>query len=130
MVRLHKPYQTKHCTIWTPDALAAQVVCMYLFEGLSVKDIEERLLGTKTEQSGFLAKVILNYYGIDTSKESENRGIYHGHSIEDVCHELRKSNDRANLILARLLAKEILYGYPKSFEEQPKTVRNSTQSAS
>ena len=53
--------------------LVPEIVYYYLFKGLSLTAIEQKLFKTE-DYHGWLSKTFLNYYGIDTEKE--NKGIF------------------------------------------------------
>ena len=53
--------------------LVPEIVYYYLFQGLSLTAIEDKLFHTENYH-GWLSKTFLNYYGIDTEKQ--NKGIY------------------------------------------------------
>jgi len=87
------------------DELIPEFLYYYLFEGLILKDIEEKFYGSR-EYKGWLSKSLLNYYGVDTS--GENKGLYNGRSIQSVVDELSTSNDMAHLRIAHILKKKYL----------------------
>lgn len=76
----------------------------FLFEGLQLRDIELRYLGK--EQRGFFSKAVLNMIGIDTSKESKNRGIFSGRNIDEVCVFLMSENDPLINNIGRILSRK------------------------
>ena len=49
--------------------LVPEIVYYYLFKGLSLTAIEQKLFKTE-DYHGWLSKTFLNYYGIDTDKLS------------------------------------------------------------
>ena len=65
--------------------LIPEIIYYYLFEGVSLTQIEDKLFKTDSYK-GWLSKSFLNYYGINT--EGENKGIYKGRSIDEVVDEL------------------------------------------
>ena len=82
-----------------------EIVYYYLFDGLSLTAIEEKLFNTD-ELHGWLSKVFLNYYGIDT--ERDNKGIYSNRSIADVVDELYHSKRIEHVRVAKLLKEKFL----------------------
>ena len=52
--------------------LVPEIMYYYLFQGLSLTAIEEKMFKTE-DYHGWLSKTFLNYYGIDTDKT--NKGI-------------------------------------------------------
>ena len=84
-----------------------EIIYCYLFKGFSVGDIEDYLFKTK-ELKGWLSKTFLNLYGVDTSKESKNRGRYSGRTVADVVKELNKSSNDAHRRVAKLLEDKYL----------------------
>ncbi len=89
------------------NELVPEIIYCYLFKGIGVAEIEEYLLKTK-ELNGWVSKVFLNLYGIDTSVKSKNRGIYAGRTVADVVKELSASSDLAHLRVAKLLKDKYL----------------------
>ena len=87
------------------DDLVPEFMYYYLFEGLSLKMIEEKYYNSG-EYKGWFCKSLLNYYGVDT--DGENRGIYKGRSILDVVGELYSSNDMQHLMVAKILKDKYL----------------------
>lgn len=85
--------------------LVPEIIYYYLFQGLSLASIEEKMFKTD-EYRGWLSKTFLNYYGIDTGKE--NKGIYAGKTIPEVVDELYKSSNIAHLRVAKLLKEKYL----------------------
>lgn len=85
--------------------LVPEIVYYYLFQGLSLVAIEEKMFKTD-EYRGWLSKTFLNYYGIDTEKE--NKGIYLGKTVPEVVTELYKSSNIAHLRVAKLLKEKYL----------------------
>ena len=82
-----------------------EIVYYYLFDGLSLTAIEEKLFNTD-ELHGWLSKVFLNYYGIDT--ERDNKGIYSNRAIADVVDELYHSKRIEHVRIAKLLKEKYL----------------------
>lgn len=95
-------YQTCHALEMDPEELMAKVVYLYLFKGRSVKTIETELFGEE-EFSGWLAKCILNFYGIDTSTGNFNKGCYKGQSVHETAIALLQSSSLTEQKIGRLL---------------------------
>ena len=87
------------------DDLVSEIVYYYLFQGLSLTAIEEKLFKTDAYH-GWLTKAFLNYYGIDTEKE--NKGIYFNKTMPEVIDELYKSSNIAHVRVAKLLKEKYL----------------------
>lgn len=87
------------------DDLVPEIVYYYLFQGLSLTVIEEKLFKTDAYH-GWLTKAFLNYYGIDTEKE--NKGIYFNKTMPEVVDELYKSSNIAHVRVAKLLKEKYL----------------------
>lgn len=87
------------------DDLVPEIVYYYLFQGLSLTAIEEKLFKTDAYH-GWLTKAFLNYYGIDTEKE--NKGIYFNKTMPEVVDELYKSSNIAHVRVAKLLKEKYL----------------------
>jgi hypothetical protein len=87
------------------DDLIPEIVYYYLFNGLSLTAIEQKLFKTE-EYHGWLSKTFLNYYGIDTEKE--NKGIYANRTLQEVVEELYKSSSIAHVRVAKLLKEKYL----------------------
>jgi len=85
--------------------LVPEIVYYYLFQGLSLTGIEEKLFMTD-EYHGWLSKTFLNYYGIDTEKT--NKGIFSGRTIPEVVDELYKSSEIAHLRVAKMLKEKYM----------------------
>ena len=85
--------------------LIPEVAYYYLFQGLSLTAIEEKMFKTD-EYHGWLSKAFLNYYGIDT--EGDNKGIYKKRTIPEIVDELYKSSNIAHLRVAKLLKEKYL----------------------
>ncbi len=75
----------------------------YLFEGLNLREIEDKYLGK--EQQGFFAKVVLNMVGIDTSRRSKNCGKYAGMDEKLVANKLMADGDPRINNIGRILMK-------------------------
>ena len=82
-----------------------EVIYCYLFRGMSLTAIEERLLGTD-ELHGWFSKSILNYYGIDTDKD--NRGIFENKTVMEVVDRLTNSTEIAHNRVAKILKAKYL----------------------
>lgn len=87
------------------DDLVPEIIYCYLFEGLSLTSIEEKLFHTE-DYHGWLSKTFLNYYGIDTEKS--NKGIYANRILSDVVDELYSSSNIAHVRVAKLLKHKYL----------------------
>ena len=87
------------------EALVPEFMYYYLFEGLSLKTIEEKYYNSQ-EYKGWFCKSLLNYYGIDT--DGDNRGVYAGRSIKDVVDELYTSTNLQHLMVAKILKDKYL----------------------
>lgn len=85
--------------------LVPEIMYYYLFQGLSLTAIEEKMFKTE-DYHGWLSKTFLNYYGIDTDKT--NKGIYANKTIPEVVDELYKSSNIAHLRVAKLLKEKYL----------------------
>lgn len=87
------------------DDLIPEIVYYYLFKGLSLTAIEQKLFKTENYK-GWLSKTFLNYFGIDT--ERENKGIYESRTVPEVIEELYRSSNIAHIRVARLLKNKYL----------------------
>lgn len=85
--------------------LVPEIMYYYLFRGLSLVAIEDKLFKTE-EYHGWLSKTFLNYYGVDTEKE--NKGIYADKTVPEVVAELYSSRNIAHVRVARLLKEKYL----------------------
>lgn len=85
--------------------LIPEIIYLYLFQGLSLTTIEQRLFHTE-DYNGWLSKSFLNYNGIDT--KGENKGIYVDRTVENVIDELYKSSNIAHVRVAKLLKDKYL----------------------
>lgn len=85
--------------------LVPEIMYYYLFQGLSLTQIEVKLFGTENYH-GWLSKTFLNYYGIDT--EGCNKGIYDGKLLSDVVDELYHSTNIAHIRTAKMLKDKYL----------------------
>lgn len=96
--------KTRHCEDIDVKKIASETVYLYLFQGLSVKAIEKRIFESDwPEFSGWMSKTILNYFGIDTSPESRNKGYYKGKNPLEIAANLLKSENRSRRIVGELL---------------------------
>ena len=87
------------------EDLVPEIVYYYLFKGLSLVAIEEKLFKTE-DYHGWLSKTFLNYYGIDT--EGDNKGKYADKTLPDVVNDLYKSSSIAHVRVAKLLKEKYL----------------------
>jgi len=87
------------------DDLVPEIVYYYLFQGLSLTQIEVKLFKTENYK-GWLSKTFLNYFGIDTEKG--NKGIYEGRTVSEVTEELYKSSNIAHVRVAKILKNKYL----------------------
>lgn len=87
------------------DDIIPEMIYLYLFEGQSLREIENQLFMT---YEGWLSKSFLNYYGIDTSQENDNKGIYKNRPIPEVVDELKKSSNITHVRVAKLLKDKYL----------------------
>ena len=87
------------------EDLVPEIVYYYLFKGLSLVAIEEKLFKTEVYK-GWLSKTFLNYYGIDTEKV--NKGIYENKTVPEVVEDLYKSSNIAHVRVAKLLKEKYL----------------------
>jgi len=85
--------------------LVPEIVYYYLFQGLSLTSIEQKLFRTE-DYKGWLSKTFLNYYGIDTEKV--NKGIYSEKTVPQVIDELYNSSDIAHVRIAKILKDKYL----------------------
>ncbi len=85
--------------------LIPEIMFYYLFEGISLTQIEVKLFGT-VSYHGWLSKTFLNYYGIDT--EGSNKGIYNDRLISEVIEELFHSKNIAQVRTAKMLKDKYL----------------------
>lgn len=87
------------------DDLVPEIIFYYLFQGMSLTQIEQKLFKTE-EYRGWLSKAFLNYYGIDTEKE--NKGIYFDKGLPEVVDELYKSRNISHVRVAKILKEKYL----------------------
>lgn len=87
------------------EDLMPEIVYYYLFKGLSLTAIEERLFNTSIYH-GWISKAFLNYYGVDTEKD--NKGLYINRTVPDVVAELYTSNNSSHIRIAKLLKQKYL----------------------
>ena len=85
--------------------LVPEIVYYYLFQGLILAAIEQKLFRTE-DYKGWLSKTFLNYYGIDT--ERDNKGIFANKTVPDVVDELYRSSNIAHIRVAKLLKEKYL----------------------
>lgn len=89
------------------ETLAARIIYSYLFDHLSLREIEKRSLNT-LDFNGFMAKSILNFYGIDCAKHSRDQGIYKNEAVKDVALLLLKSEDPQKNRIGKLFLDHIV----------------------
>ncbi len=82
--------------------ISAQVLYRYLLKGDSLKKIERDLFGHE-DLHGFFSKSILNFYHIDTSEISKNRGIFKNLSLLEIISLLLNSKSPYYMAIARTL---------------------------
>lgn len=82
----------KNCPALDLDLVSSEVLKYYLIDGLSLTRIEDILLNDSSLR-GWFSKSILNFYGIDTSVESKNRGSYKGKTANVLISELKNSSN-------------------------------------
>ncbi|AJY74292.1 hypothetical protein [Paenibacillus beijingensis] len=87
------------------EDLIPEIIYYYLFQGLSLTQIEVKLFKTESYK-GWLSKTFLNYYSIDT--EGENKGIFEGKTIPEVVEGLYRSSNVAHVGVAKLLKSKYL----------------------
>lgn len=87
------------------EDLVPEIVYYYLFQGLSLTQIEVKLFKTESYK-GWLSKTFLNYYGIDT--EGTNKGIFDGKMLSEVVEDLYRSSNIAHIRVAKLLRSKYL----------------------
>ena len=85
--------------------LVPEIIYYYLFKGLSLTAIEEKIFKTD-KYHGWLSKTFLNYYGIDTEKV--NKGIYKHRTVAEVVEELFASSNMPYERVAKLLKDKYL----------------------
>ena len=73
MFKTYDLFDHRNINDLVPEIVFPEIVYYYLFKGLSLTAIEQKLFKTE-DYHGWLSKTFLNYYGIDTEKE--NKGIY------------------------------------------------------
>ncbi len=104
-----KDYQrfgTAHIIDQSLEMAASEILYQYLFRGLSVKIIEEKLFGSQ-EQHGYFAKTVLNYYGISTEINCGNRGLYKHHSLKEVIEALLANPDPSRQLVGEALKRKL-----------------------
>ena len=87
------------------DDLVPEIIYYYLFQGLSLTAIEQKLFRTEAYH-GWLSNTFLNYFGIYS--ENENKGIYENKTVPEVVEELYKSSNIAHVRVAKLLKEKYL----------------------
>lgn len=87
------------------DDLVPEIIYYYLFQGLSLSAIEQKLFRTDAYH-GWLSKTFLNYFGIDTEKE--NKVIFENRTVPEVVNELYRSSNIAHVRVAKLLKEKYL----------------------
>lgn len=101
MLKLLENYQNSAVT--TPlEWAAAQVLYKYLIKGDSLKKIERDLFEHE-DLHGFFSKAILNFYLVDTSEISKNRGRFKNLSLHEVTSLLLSSGSPCYNAIARTL---------------------------
>lgn len=100
MFKTHELFNHRDFTDLVPE-----IIYYYLFQGISLAAIEEKLFKT-LEYKGWLSKSFLNYVGIDTEKE--NKGLYMNRSIIEVVDELYESSNISHIRVAQLLKHKYL----------------------
>lgn len=105
-VPVYKKFATAHCTETEFPDICAEILYLYLFKGSSVKEIERILFGAE-EFHGFLSKTVLNYYGIDTGKDTHNRGIYKKYSPTEIIQHLLSSSDSSEIWVGKILTHKL-----------------------
>lgn len=101
-MKSYKHFESEFITDYPLEKLAEDIVYDYLFCGTSVKGIEANFFGSEIYR-GFLSKTLLNHYGIDTSPESNNRGMYKNESLEEVAKHLLSSGSDSERKVGELL---------------------------
>ncbi|WP_340028674.1 hypothetical protein MHB71_01810 [Paenibacillus sp. FSL H7-0940] len=87
------------------DDVLPEIFYLYLFQGLSLTQIEVKLFKTENYK-GWLSKTLLNFYHIDT--EGNNKGIYEKKTIPEVVDILYKSTDLSHIAVAKYLRKKYM----------------------
>lgn len=98
-LRQTNPNHAKDTSI---EWVAAQVLSRYLIQGETLQEIEEDLFESN-ELKGWLSKCILNFYDVDTSKKSNNRGALKNFTLSEVIEFLSNSNSPSEVAMARTL---------------------------
>ena len=75
------------------EKFISEAIFGYLFENLTLRQIEIKYLGT--DLNGFFSKAVLNGMGMDTSSSgpSNNKGIYKIGEFQDVVRRLLSNPD-------------------------------------
>lgn len=102
MIRLLDPTIPNYAKDTPIEWVAAQVLYRYLIKGQGVREIEYELFGHE-DLHGFFSKCLLNFYNIDTSRESKNRGTFSGLSLQEVISILLSSGSPCYIAIARTL---------------------------
>ena len=102
MIKLLEPISPNYAQDTPIEWVAAQVLYRYLIKGQSVGEIERELFGHENLH-GFFSKCLLNFYNVDTSKKSKNRGTFHGLSLHEVISILLSSGSPCYIAIARTL---------------------------
>lgn len=84
------------------EMVATLIIYLYLFKGWGVTTIDG-VITTDGSTSGWLAKTILNFYGIDTSNKVNNRGIFKNSSVKDTAKKLINNEDNSYVKVGMLL---------------------------
>lgn len=87
------------------NEVVPEVIYYYLFEGLSLNEIEVRLFNT-SQYKGWFSKTLLNYYHINT--DGSNRAIYKNKNISEIVELLENSTNFAHRNVAVLLMKKYI----------------------
>lgn len=86
------------------ELVSSEVLKYYLIDGFSLTRIEDIVLKDSSLR-GWFSKAILNFYGIDTSVESKNRGAFKGRTVNTLISELRNSKNYSERRIADKLKK-------------------------
>lgn len=87
------------------DKFVSNAVYGYLFEGLTLREIESKYLGL--ESTGFFARTVLQGVGIDTSRKVEgNKGIYDKSELDNIIRYLISDSDPRLNNIGRLIEKK------------------------
>ena len=102
MIKLLDPTIPNYAKDTPIEWVAAQVLYRYLIKGQGVKEIEYELFGHR-DLYGYFSKCLLNFYNVDTSRESKNRGTFSGLSLHEVISILLSSGSPCYIAIARTL---------------------------